>query len=116
MDAHANKIAARVLVAARQARVRQFPECIHLTVWALWPRPGTIPVGHMLHGTDPSKRHPRPPVPDSDNVGKLVMDAIGRIRPKLWGDDAQVTRLEVLKRWGADDEEACTIIEVREDE
>jgi len=113
MEAAADKIAARVLVAARKAGIRQFPPCAHLTVTALWARPGRIPEGHPLRGTNPFQRHPRPVVPDADNVAKLVMDAIGRVN--LWGDDAQVTRLESVKQWASESEGSATIVMIEED-
>lgn len=39
--------------------------------------------------------------PDPDNVAKLVCDALNGI---VWGDDAQIVGLGVVRRWGSRDE------------
>lgn len=49
----------------------------------------------MLSGTE----HPHKK-PDADNIGKIVLDALNRLAYK---DDAQVTALHVVKKYGPND-------------
>ncbi len=45
--------------------------------------------------------------PDADNLAKLIMDALTKV---VWGDDKQITRLEVEKLWA--DERPETTVEI----
>ena len=112
MDAHANRIAAALLMAAKRHKVKALPLSVCLSIVAVWARPVVVPPGHLLRGLADG-RQLRPLVPDADNVAKLVMDAIGRTG--LWADDQQVTRLIVMKLWGGVGETARTEIGIVED-
>ena len=47
--------------------------------------------------------------PDIDNIVKIVLDALNKIAFK---DDNQITKLEVEKRYGAEEKLICNIIEI----
>ena len=111
MDAHANKIAATLLMAAKRRGLKALPLSVSLSIVAVWARPVVVPPGHLLRGLADG-RQLRPLVPDVDNVAKLVMDAIGRTG--LWADDQQVTMLMVTKVWGAVGEKSRTEIQIGE--
>lgn len=52
------------------------------------------------------------PVGDVDNYAKGILDAITK-QGTYWKDDAQITKLTLVKRYAIDDEEPCYIVEVR---
>lgn len=59
----------------------------------------------------PAERRPRASAPDAENVAKAVMDAGTGI---LWRDDGQVASLTVDKVYGAQGEQPCVEVLVRE--
>jgi Holliday junction resolvase RusA-like endonuclease len=77
---------------------------LHVAIEAVWPQPTSAPK------RDWSLRRYRPSRPDSDNVGKAVLDAGNGI---LWHDDAQVVVLHVVKVTGAHGEEPRVTVVVR---
>lgn len=68
------------------------------------PRPKAHFLKSGLRPTAPSYHTGKP---DSDNLAKAVLDALGDTA-QWWKDDAQVARLSVLKNYG--DEAGCRIV------
>jgi len=68
---------------------------VHLRVTFSFPRPKS----HWTAGGNLAKRATLRHIqrPDLDNLGKSVMDAM--TQAGVWGDDAQVMRLVLIKRW-----------------
>ncbi len=85
----------------RAARVGEpITDAVRVIVVAVKARPQ-----RLLRKKDPAERIWRTTKPDGDNVAKAVLDAA--TKADVWGDDAQVARLEVRSVYAAKGEGAC---------
>lgn len=78
-------------------------EALGVVVRACWPWPKSMSAKKRAahHGYFTSR-------PDSDNVGKLLGDALNNI---VWRDDSQIVKLTVIKLYA---DVPATIVEVQE--
>ena len=95
---------AAIVAAAMDAGLQPTSDVLEVTIVAEFGRPKS----HLnKSGVKPSA--PRLPRPDVDNVAKAVLDAIGPIV----GDDAQVKRLIVDKKYASEGRTMVCVASVR---
>lgn len=90
VEEYKRTIAFAYRLAARGVRFDDGP--VHVTVIAVFPRPKTRQAVDWP-GADGDRPHTAKP--DADNLAKAVLDALNGT---AWRDDAQVSRLHVVKR------------------
>jgi Holliday junction resolvase RusA-like endonuclease len=108
---HYEKRAAQI--AAWNAKGRRFEGPVSVRIIAYRARPKTPGPKHESRSGLTAKDGSRfcTTTPDADNIGKAILDSINHA--KIWTDDAQVSDLQISKRWAHAGELPRVDVEIR---
>ena len=91
------------LLAARHAPLEAPGGAVNVAIEFVMPKPKSYP--RCLYGAPHVKK------PDVDNLGKLILDSLGK--GLFWVDDSQVDELDLAKRYQREGETVGIWIEIQ---